>query len=257
MTGKALGLDLKVNLTNKVAVVTGASRGLGKEFATYLGLCGAKVACVDIVKESLDQTVDELKQKGIDAAGFVADVSDASQVEKTVEECCSHFGTIHILINNAGITRDSFLLRMKEEDWDKVISINLKGTFLFTKVVSKVMLKNKWGRIVSIASVCGLIGNPGQANYSASKAGIMGFTRTVAQELGSRNITVNAIAPGFIKTDMTAKLPDDVKASMEAQTALKRFGEVKDVANALLFLVSDAASFITGQTITVDGGLTT
>ncbi len=250
-------LDLKVNLENKVAIVTGASRGLGKEFATYLGLCGARVALVDISKESLDKTVEELKQKGIDAKGFVADVSNSEQVEKTVTDCCAQFGTVHILINNAGIIRDSFLLRMKEEDWDRVISINLKGTFLFTKAVSKVMLKNRWGRIVSIASVSGLIGNPGQANYSASKAGIMGFTRTIAQELGSRNITVNAIAPGFIVTDMTASLPEEVKKAMEEQTALKRFGEVKDVANALLFLVSDAASFITGQTITVDGGLTT
>ncbi len=250
-------LDLKVNLENKVAIVTGASRGLGKEFATYLGLCGARVALVDISKESLDKTVEELKQKGIDAKGFVADVSNNEQVEKTVADCCAQFGTVHILVNNAGIIRDSFLLRMKEEDWDRVISINLKGTFLFSKAVSKVMLKNRWGRIVSIASVSGLIGNPGQANYSASKAGIMGFTRTIAQELGSRNITVNAIAPGFIVTDMTASLPEEVKKAMEEQTALKRFGEVKDVANALLFLVSDAASFITGQTITVDGGLTT
>ena len=250
-------LDLKVNLENKVAIVTGASRGLGKEFAYYLGVCGARVACVDISKESLDKTVEEFKQKGIEAAGFVADVSNAEQVEKTVTDCCSKFGTVHILINNAGITRDQLLLRMKEEDWDRVININLKGTFLFTKAVAKVMLKNKWGRIVSIASVCGLIGNPGQANYSASKAGIMGFTRTVAQELGSRNITVNSIAPGFIKTDMTASLPEEVKKAMNEQTALKRFGEVKDVANALLFLVSDAASYITGQTITVDGGLTT
>ena len=249
-------LKLKVDLTGKIAVVTGASRGLGKEFSKYLGLCGASIACVDVNKESLDATVKEFNDSGIKAQGFICDVSSSSSVEKAVEDICKAFGTIHILINNAGVTRDNSILRMQESDWDLVLAINLKGTFLFSKLVSKIMLKNKWGRIVSIASVSGLIGNPGQANYSASKAGIMGFTRTIARELGSRNITVNAVAPGFINTNMTAVLPDNIKAAMEERTALKRFGEVEDVANAVLFLVSDAAEFITGQTLTVDGGLT-
>lgn len=247
---------LVVDLADQVAIVTGAGRGLGQAIANDLAASGAKVACVDVNQELLAQTVDRIHAAGGEAAAFPCDVTDGNRVAEVVGEVTGKWGRLDILVNNAGVTRDNVVLRMKDEEWDLVLGINLRGTFLFTRAAAKPMIKGKRGRIINIASVSGIMGNPGQANYSASKAGVIGLTRTVSRELSKRDITVNAVAPGFIATDMAAKLGEEVIERIKAETPLGRLGSPQDVADAVLFLASDAASFITGQVLVVDGGLT-
>jgi 3-oxoacyl-[acyl-carrier protein] reductase len=221
-----------------------------------LAAAGAKVACIDVNAETLAETIGAIRAAGGTAEPWACDVTDGSRVSQVVDEVTGKWGGLHILVNNAGITRDNLIMRMKDDQWDAVLNINLKGTFLFTRAASRPMIKARRGRIVNIASVSGLMGNPGQANYSASKAGIIGLTRTVAKELAGRNVTVNAVAPGFIATDMTAALGEEVLEEVRKQIPLGRLGDPQDVADAVLFLASDAAGFITGQVLTVDGGLT-
>ena len=243
-------------LDGKVALVTGASRGIGRAIALRLAHEGAAVA---INYAGNAKAAEEVKSL-IEAAGgkamiIQANVADAAAVEEMIQQVTETFGTIDILVNNAGITKDGLLMRMKEEDWDAVVNTNLKGIFHCTKAVTKLMMKKRAGRIVNMASVVGLIGNAGQANYAAAKAGVIGFSKSVARELASRGITVNMVAPGFINTDMTAVLPDKVKEAMVADIPLSKMGEPENVADAVLFLVSDQASYITGQVINVDGGM--
>ena len=242
-------------LAGQVAIITGGARGIGREIAVAFAREGADCALFDINEQVLAQTVQELEALGRRAVGLVVDVTNASAVDAAVAKVLDKLSRIDILVNNAGITQDGLLVRMDDSQWDRVLTINLKGTFLCTRAVGKVMLKARRGRIVSIASVVGLIGNPGQANYAASKAGIIGLTKSVAKELGSRSITCNAIAPGFIQTEMTQRLPDDVKQRLFASIPLGAFGQPSDVAQAALFLVSDAARYITGHVLVVDGGL--
>ncbi len=242
-------------LRGKIALVTGSARGIGKAIALTLAEKGADVAVVDLGREDAEGVAAEIRQLGRRALALSGNVANAQDVEEFVKKVSEEFGRIDILVNNAGITRDTLLMRMKEEDWDAVINVNLKGTFLCTKAVSRVMMKQRYGRIVNISSVIGLMGNAGQANYGASKAGILGLTKSVAREMGSRNVTVNAIAPGFIETSMTDVLSENLKESMMAQIPLGRLGSPQDVANTVAFLVSDEASYITGQTIAVDGGM--
>lgn len=239
---------------DKVAVITGASRGIGRAIAKKFAAEGAKVVVGFSSNEAkANELVEEI---GSDkAVALKIDVSDQNSVNEFFKKVLEKFQTIDILVNNAGITRDNLFIRMREEDFDIVLDTNLKGVFLCTKAASKVMLKNRSGRIINVASVVGLIGNAGQANYSAAKAGVIGFTKTVAREFASRGITVNAIAPGFIETDMTKDLSDDVKNSMLSSIPLSRIGSPEDVANAVAFLASDSASYITGQVLNVDGGM--
>ena len=244
-----------MDLKEKVAFITGGAQGIGKEIAIACARHGANIVIVDINQSTLEGTVSELRQLGVKAEGYILDVSNLAHCEEVVKKAVDKFGRIDILVNNAGITRDNLLLRMSEEDFDRVIRINLKGTFNCTKIISRVMMKQRYGRIINIASVIGIIGNVGQANYAASKAGIIGVTKSVAKELASRNVTVNAIAPGFIKTEMTDILPEEVRAKMLETIPLRRPGTPADVANATLFLASDYASYITGQVLVVDGGM--
>ena len=243
-------------LDGKSALVTGGSRGIGRAIAIKLAAEGAAVA---INYAGNAKAAEEVKSI-IEAAGgkamiVQADVSNGESVDAMIKEVVDTFGGIDILVNNAGITRDGLLMRMKEEDWDAVINTNLKGVFYCTKAVSKLMMKKRAGRIVNMASVVGLTGNAGQANYSAAKAGVIGFSKTMAKELASRGITVNMVAPGYIDTDMTSVLPENVREAMVAGIPLGRVGTSEDVANAVLFLVSDNASYVTGQVINVDGGM--
>lgn len=242
-------------LKDKVAIITGGARGIGKEIALTFAREGADICICDVNEQLLEETAKELKSTGRQAIGLKVDVANFSQVEDMVQKVLDKFAKVDILINNAGITRDNLLLRMKEEEWDAVINVNLKGTFNCTKAVSKAMIKQKSGRIVNVASIIGLIGNAGQANYAASKGGVISFTKSAAKELASRNINVNAIAPGFIKTDMTAKLSQDLQESMLKAIPLNRFGEPSDVANLALFLASESSSYITGHVIQLDGGM--
>jgi 3-oxoacyl-[acyl-carrier protein] reductase len=245
-----------MNLAGKTALVTGASRGIGREIALELARQGANVAVNFAGSEAkAAEVVDEIKALGRDAFSVKCNVSNADEVTEMVKETINHFGKLDILVNNAGITRDNLIMRMKEEEWDDVININLKGVFLCTKAVTRQMMKQRVGRIINIASIVGVSGNPGQANYVAAKAGVIGLTKTTAKELASRNITVNAIAPGFITTDMTDKLPEDIKAEMLKQIPLARLGEPKDIAKITAFLASDDSSYITGQTLHIDGGM--
>lgn len=245
-----------MNFEGKTALITGAARGIGKTIAEKLASQGAKVAISDILIDMATQTVDELKNKGYQALAIKADVVKLGEVNEMIEKVVSEFGSLDIVVNNAGITRDALLLRMKEEDWDLVININLKGTFLVTQAAAKKMIKQRSGRIINISSAVGRMGNPGQANYVASKAGVIGLTRTAARELGARGITVNAIAPGFITTDMTKDLPQAVMDNLLAMTPLRKLGSPDDIASAVSFLASDEAGYITGQVIGVDGGMT-
>ncbi len=244
-----------LSLEGKIALVTGGARGIGKEIALVLAKEGANIALCDVNLEEAEKTVKEIQDLGRESLAFKADVTDLKQVQDIVDKILDKFKRLDILINNAGITRDGLILRMSEEDWDKVIAVNLKGCFICTKVASKVMLKQRSGKIVNLASIIGIIGNAGQANYAASKAGIIGLTKSVAKELASRGVCVNAIAPGFINTEMTAKLPEEVQKNMLANIPLGRFGEPKDVANLTLFLSSESSSYITGQVIPIDGGM--
>ena len=249
-------MRLKTDLSGQVAIVTGAARGLGRAIAETLARCGAKVACIDVNAELLGQTVAAIGAAGGTAMAVACDVTSSERVAAAVDEVVKAWGGLDILVNNAGITKDTLVMRMKDDQWDAVININLRGTFLFTRTASRPLLKSQRGRIINIASVSGITGNPGQANYSASKAGIIGLTRTVAKELAGRGVTVNAVAPGFIATEMTAALSDEVKEEVKKQVPLGRMGDPQDVADAVLFLASPAAGFITGHVLTVDGGLT-
>lgn len=245
-----------MQLTDKVALVTGASRGIGRAIALLMAKQGADVVVNYSGSEGAAQeTVDAILAMGRKAIKIKANVGNAEEVAAMVEEAHSTFGRIDILVNNAGITRDGLLMRMKDSDWDDVININLKGVYLMTKAVSKIMMKQRSGKIVNMTSVVGVTGNAGQANYSASKAGVIGFTKTCAKELASRGITVNAIAPGFIHTDMTDVLSDKVKETMVHTIPLGRMAEPDEVAAVAVFLASDMSSYITGQVINVDGGM--
>ena len=243
-------------LAEKTALVTGASRGIGRATALELAKAGAKVA-VNFAgnRVAAEEVVSLIEAAGGQAMLVQADVGNAADVETMLKAVVERFGKIDILVNNAGITRDNLIMRMKEEDWDAVIHTNLKGIFNCTKAVSKLMMKQRYGRIINMASVVGVMGNAGQANYAAAKAGVIGFTKSMAKELASRNITVNAVAPGYISTDMTAALPEQAKAELQAQIPLQRLGTPEDVAAAVLFLVSPGADYITGQTLHVDGGM--
>ena len=247
---------ISTNLNGQTALVTGAGRGLGRCIAQSLAAAGAKVACIDVSVEGLADTVAAIRAAGGIAEPIACDVTQSERVGEAVDQVVKLWGSLYILVNNAGITRDNVIVRMKDEQWDAVININLRGTFLFTRAAARPMMKARGGRIINIASVSGLMGNPGQVNYSASKAGVIGLTRTVARELASRNVTVNAVAPGFIATDMTAALGEDILQQVRKEIPLGRLGDPQDVADAVLFLASDAASFITGHVLTVDGGLT-
>jgi 3-oxoacyl-[acyl-carrier protein] reductase len=242
-------------LANQVAVVTGAGRGIGQAIALKLAAAGADIACVDLKTEFCEETLQKVQALGRKAWGFGANVADAASVDDAVKQVFAATAKVDILVNNAGITKDGLLMRMSEADWDAVLDINLKGTFLFTKAFTRSFLKQRSGRIVNIASVIGLIGNAGQCNYGASKAGVIGFTKSVAREVASRGITVNAVAPGFIETAMTAKLGPEIREALLKQIPLASLGQPEDVANAVLFLASPAARYITGQVLPVDGGM--
>jgi len=239
----------------RTAVITGAGRGIGKSIAAKLAAAKANIAVIDVLIDVAEQTATELAATGVKAKAYKTDISSLAETESLMKQVVEDFGTIDILVNNAGITRDNLIIRMSEDDWDKVISINLKGVFNCIKSATRILMKNRWGRIINISSVIGVMGNAGQLNYSASKAGIIGITKSTAKELASRNITCNAIAPGFIKTAMTDKLPETERQKLEALIPLKRLGEPEDIANAVAFLASDEASYITGQVLIVDGGM--
>ncbi|MFD1928734.1 3-oxoacyl-[acyl-carrier-protein] reductase [Sporosarcina siberiensis] len=242
--------------TGKAAIVTGASRGIGREIALQLAKEGAKVAVnYSGSKDKADEVVQLITDSGGEAFAIQADVSQTDSVKNMVDQTLERFGSIDILVNNAGITRDNLLMRMKEDEWDDVLNINLKGVFLCTKGVTRQMMRQRAGKIVNVASIVGVSGNPGQANYVAAKAGVIGFTKTVAKELATRNINVNAVAPGFITTDMTEALSDEVKEQMTSVIPLGKLGSPENVARTVLFLLSEDAAYITGQTIHVDGGM--
>jgi len=244
-----------MKLDKKVAIVTGAARGIGKEIALALAGEGANIAICDIEKNALEQAKSEIEALGRECLIEVVDVGKTDFCEDMANKTLDKFSKIDILVNNAGITRDTLLMRMKEEDWDAVLTVNLKGAFNFTKAVCRSMIKQRSGKIVNIASIIGIIGNAGQANYAASKAGLIGLTKSSAKELASRGINVNAIAPGFIQTPMTDKLTDDQKDAMLKLIPLGSLGKPKNVADLVLFLVGDTSSYITGEVIKVDGGM--
>ncbi len=245
-------------LEGKIALITGGSRGIGKAIALAFANEGANVAFTDIRRDAImEETENELLAIGVKAVGYPSDASSFDDSERVVDEVAKEFGRIDILINNAGITRDNLLMRMTEADWDLVIKVNLKSVFNLTKAVQKYMLKQRSGSIVNMSSVVGVSGNAGQSNYSASKAGLIGFTKSIAQELGSRNIRCNAIAPGYIETEMTAKLSEEVRKAWAEQIPLRRGGKPEDVAKACIFLASNLSDYITGQVINVCGGMNT
>ncbi len=246
---------LGVKLTDQVAIVTGASRGIGKSIALVLAASGAKVACVARSVDKLTETAEAIRAAGGTAEVFECDVSSSASVEQVIEAVTTKWDRLDILVNNAGITRDTLIPRMSDADWDDVINTNLRGTFLFTRAATLKMMQRRYGRIINISSVSGLTGNPGQSNYGASKAGMIGMTRTVAKELAGRKVTVNAIAPGFIESEMTAALGPGILDEVKKRIPAKRMGRAEEIAYAVLFLASDAASYITGQVLTVDGGL--
>lgn len=242
-------------LKDKVAIITGSSRGIGKAIAFELAKNGAHIVVTDVNYEEAQKTAKEIMELGSKSIAVKANVADTEDVENMVEAALKEFGKIDILVNNAGITRDTLLMRMKEEDWDAVLNVNLKGTFNCIKAVSRPMMKQRSGKIINISSVVGQMGNAGQTNYSSSKAGMLGLTKSAARELAARNITVNAIAPGYIETEMTHVLPAEVKQKFMENIPLQKMGTPLDIANSVLFLASTAADYITGQTINVNGGL--
>ncbi|MDX9714281.1 MAG: 3-oxoacyl-[acyl-carrier-protein] reductase [Dissulfurispiraceae bacterium] len=237
------------------AIITGGARGIGRSIAAAFAAQGVNIAVVDVNMDAASETAAELQKAGVKTAAYKVDVSNSKDVAALFESVVKDLGSVDIVVNNAGITKDGLILRMKEEDWDAVININLKGTFLCTKEAVKVMSRQKYGRIINVASIVAFIGNAGQANYSASKAGIVGLTKTTAKEYASRNITVNAVAPGFIITAMTDALPESVKQEMFRNIPMGKFGTVDDVSNAILFLASPASGYITGQVIHINGGM--
>ncbi len=247
---------MTISLEGRVALVTGAGRGIGRAVALTLAQAGAKVAVVSRTEANAHETAHAIEQAGGVALPLPLDIAEPTSAETATETVLKQWERLDILVNNAGITRDTLLLRMKEEDWDAVLQVNLKGAFLFTRAALKPMMKQRWGRIVNITSIVGLTGNAGQANYAASKAGLIAFTKSVALEMGSRNITCNAIAPGFIETDMTESLPEQVRQYALQKIPLGRLGTPEEVAHGVLFLCSELASYITGQVLTIDGGLT-
>jgi 3-oxoacyl-[acyl-carrier protein] reductase len=244
-------------LKDKVALVTGGGQGIGKAISVRLAKEGAHIAVCDINLEIAQNCAKELEKIGVKAAAFQSNVADAKSAEETVNKVIDNFGRVDILVNNAGVTRDTLLMRMKEEDWDLVLNVNLKGTFNFTKAIVRPMMKQQSGAIVNVASVIGLIGNAGQGNYAASKAGVIGLTKSVAKEVASRNIRVNAVAPGFIATAMTDKLPEDIRKKMLDNIPMGRFGSPEDVADVILFLASDLSRYVTGTVVNISGGLVT
>jgi len=243
-----------MDLSNKVAIVTGSGQGIGQAIALKLAEVGAAVVVNDI-GETAENTAKEIRAMNRQSLAILADVSSATDVTRLVEETVATYGKIDILVNNAGITRDQLVLRMSEEDWDKVLTVNLKSVFLCTRAVLRHMVKQRWGRIISISSIAGLVGNKGQANYASAKAGIIGFTRTIAKEMAPRGITANAIAPGFIETDMTQKLTEDWKQELKGYIPLGCLGSPRDVAEAVAFFASEEARYITGQVLGIDGGM--
>jgi 3-oxoacyl-[acyl-carrier protein] reductase len=247
---------VRVDLTGQVALVTGASRGIGRAIAVHLARCGATVAGVARTIEGLEGTVSAIRQAGGTAEAFAANVGNSADVARVMEEIEAKFPKIQVLVNNAGVTRDGLMLRMEDDAWQEVIDTNLKGTFQFCRALGAIMMRQRYGRIINITSVSGLMGNPGQANYSASKAGVIGFTKTIARELASRGITVNAVAPGFITTDMTNVLPEKIKTEVKERVPVRRLGEPEDIADLVAYLASPSAGYITGQIIAVDGGMT-
>jgi 3-oxoacyl-[acyl-carrier protein] reductase len=247
---------LSVDLSGQVALVTGASQGLGRAMAIRLAGAGAKVACVARSADKLAGTVDAIVQAGGVAEALPCDVADGASVQTVVDGVVEKWGRLDILVNNAGVTRDTLILRMSDEEWDQVLNTNLRGTFLFTRAAARPMMQQRYGRIINIASVSGIMGNPGQANYSASKAGIIALTRTVAKELASRNVTANAVAPGFIESDMTALLGDAILDEAKKRIPARRLGRAEEIADAVLFLAGKHAAYITGAVLTVDGGMT-
>ena len=244
-----------MRLKDKVALITGGARGIGQAIAMAFAKEGADIAVADVNLETAQETALEIELLGRKALALEMDVTSYEKVEEGVNKILDKMGKVDILVNNAGITKDNLLLRMSQSEWDAVINVNLKGTFNCIRAVSRPMVKQRSGRIISIASIIGLMGNPGQANYAASKAGIIALTKTVAKELASRNINANAVAPGFIQTEMTAKLPEDIKKRMLEAIPLAKLGTPGDVANLCVFLASDESSYITGQTIIIDGGM--
>ena len=243
---------MNIDLSGRTALVTGSTRGIGRAIAESLAGAGARVA---VVGRDAARAAEVASAIGRDAAGFACDVGDVASVTALVESVEKAFGQIDILVNNAGLTRDNILFRLKDDDWDAVLDANLRGAFVAIRAASRGMMKRRWGRIVNIASVVGITGNKGQANYAASKAGLIGLTKSVAKELASRNILINAVAPGFIETDMTGAMTPEARATLSGQIPLERLGTPNDVAGAVTFLVSDLASYITGQVLVVDGGL--
>jgi 3-oxoacyl-[acyl-carrier protein] reductase len=249
-------VTVTLDLSGKIALVTGAGRGIGRATAIKLGAAGAKVAVNYNASESAAQEVVEaINAAGGEAKAVKADVSKNDQVEGMINGLVKEWGRVDILVNNAGITRDNLMMRMSQEEWDAVMDTNLRSAYFCTRAVLRPMLRNRWGRIICLSSVVGLTGNTGQANYAAAKAGLIGFTKSIAREVGARNITANAIAPGFIETDITAGLPEELKASILKTIPVERYGQPEDVASAVLFLASDLAAYVTGQVLNVDGGM--
>ena len=243
---------MQIDLSNRVALVTGSTRGIGRDIAQTLAECGAKVA---VTGRDLARAEEAAAAIGAGAAGFAADMADSAAVAKLVGDVEERVGPIDILVNNAGLTRDNIVVRLKDEDWDEVLNANLRGAFVATRAASRGMMKRRWGRIINISSVVGLMGNKGQANYAASKAGLIALTKSVAKELGSRNVLVNAIAPGFIETEMTESMTADARSGLTAMIPLERLGKPRDVSAMVAFLASEQASYITGQVFVVDGGM--
>lgn len=243
---------MQIDLGGRVALVTGSTRGIGREIAATLAACGARVA---VVGRDAGRASEAATAIGARARGYAADVSDTAQVAALVEAVERDFGSLDILVNNAGLTKDNILLRLKDDDWDTVMAANLRGAFAAVRAAVRGMMKRRWGRIINISSVVGLIGNKGQSNYAASKAGLIGFTKSVAKEFASRNILANAIAPGFIETDMTSAMTAEARTALSAQIPLERLGTPKDIAGVAAFLASEHAAYITGQVFVVDGGM--